>query len=61
MLGQRAGIVGRGGRDLAAARLASALGMQLLFAEHRGVVPVRKGYQSFETVLAQSDVISLHC
>jgi glycerate dehydrogenase len=35
--------------------------MQLLFAEHRGVVPVRKGYQSFETVLAQSDVISLHC
>lgn len=55
------GIVGRGGIGLATARLASALGMQLLFAEHRGVVPVRKGYQAFETVLAQSDVISLHC
>jgi glycerate dehydrogenase len=55
------GIIGRGGIGLATARLASALGMQLLFAEHRGVVPVRKGYQSFETVLAQSDVISLHC
>ncbi|KIH83253.1 D-2-hydroxyacid dehydrogenase [Pseudomonas batumici] len=55
------GIIGRGAIGLAAARLASALGMQLLYAEHRGVIPVRKGYQTFETVLAQSDVISLHC
>ncbi|MGO4311723.1 D-2-hydroxyacid dehydrogenase [Pseudomonas sp. KB_15] len=55
------GIIGRGGIGLATARLASALGMQLLFAEHRDVIPVRKGYQAFETVLAQSDVISLHC
>lgn len=55
------GIIGRGAIGLAAARLASALGMQLLYAEHRGAIPVRKGYQAFETVLAQSDVISLHC
>ncbi|WP_338524855.1 D-2-hydroxyacid dehydrogenase [Pseudomonas batumici] len=55
------GIVGRGAIGLATARLASALGMQLLYAEHRGAIPVRKGYQAFETVLAQSDVISLHC
>ncbi len=55
------GIIGRGGIGQATARLASALGMQLLYAEHRDVIPVRKGYQAFETVLAQSDVISLHC
>ncbi|NVZ71869.1 D-2-hydroxyacid dehydrogenase [Pseudomonas costantinii] len=55
------GIVGKGAIGLATARLASALGMRLLFAEHRGVTAVRQGYQAFETVLAQSDVISLHC
>ncbi|QJI36868.1 D-2-hydroxyacid dehydrogenase [Pseudomonas sp. ADAK13] len=55
------GIVGKGAIGLATARLASSLGMRLLFAEHRGVTSVRQGYQSFETVLAQSDVISLHC
>jgi len=55
------GIIGKGGIGQATARLASALGMQLLYAEHRGAIPVRKGYQAFETVLAQSDVISLHC
>ncbi|NWB96842.1 D-2-hydroxyacid dehydrogenase [Pseudomonas gingeri] len=55
------GIIGKGGIGQVTARLASALGMQLLYAEHRGVIPVRKGYQAFETVLAQSDVISLHC
>lgn len=55
------GIFGKGAIGLATARLASSLGMRLLFAEHRGVTSVRQGYQSFETVLAQSDVISLHC
>lgn len=55
------GIVGKGAIGLVTARLASALGMRLLFAEHRGVTAVRQGYQAFESVLAQSDVISLHC
>jgi glycerate dehydrogenase len=55
------GIVGKGGIGLVTARLAAALGMQLIFAEHRGATTVREGYQAFETVLAQSDVISLHC
>lgn len=55
------GIIGKGGIGLATARLASSLGMQLMFAEHRGVIPVRNGYQALETVLARSDIITLHC
>lgn len=33
----------------------------MLFAEHRNRPEIRPGYTRFETVLDQSDVISLHC
>jgi glycerate dehydrogenase len=55
------GIIGQGAIGSEVARLASALGMQVLFAEHRGRADVRDGYTRFETVIAQADVISLHC
>lgn len=55
------GIVGRGTLGTATARLAEAVGMKVLYAEHRGAASVRPGYTRFEEVLAQCDVLSLHC
>ncbi|SFO92008.1 glycerate dehydrogenase [Ectopseudomonas composti] len=55
------GIIGKGAIGQATARLAEAIGMQVLFAEHRGRVDVRPGYVAFDEVLQYSDVISLHC
>jgi glycerate dehydrogenase len=55
------GIVGRGSIGQAVGRLARAFGMRVVFAEHRGAPAVRDGYVDFESVLRQSDVLSLHC
>lgn len=55
------GIIGKGAIGTEVARLAQALGMQVIFAEHRGKTEVREGYTRFETVIAQSDVVTLHC
>jgi glycerate dehydrogenase len=35
--------------------------MRVLITEHKGAAQTRPGYSSFETVLAESDVITLHC
>lgn len=59
--GATLGIIGQGAIGSEVARLASALGMKVLFAEHRGKPEVRDGYTRFETVIAQADVITLHC
>ncbi|NWE45413.1 D-2-hydroxyacid dehydrogenase [Pseudomonas gingeri] len=55
------GVVGKGGIGSLTARIAEAVGMRVIFAEHRGASQVRQGYLPFEAVLEQSDVISLHC
>lgn len=55
------GIIGSGALGQATANLARALGMHVLLAERKGQVECRDGYTSFEQVLAQSDVLSLHC
>ena len=55
------GVVGRGSLGQAVARLAEAFGMRVLFAEHKGANAVREGYASFEQVLRDADVVSLHC
>ena len=55
------GIFGRGAIGGHVAQMAEALGMKVLFAEHRNRPEIRAGYTRFETVLDQSDVISLHC
>jgi glycerate dehydrogenase len=60
LYGSTLGIVGRGAIGKAVERIALAFGMQVLIAEHKGIVEVRSGYTAFETVLQQSDVISLH-
>jgi len=54
------GVVGHGTLGKAVAKLGEAFGMRVLIAEHKGAAQVRPGYTPFDTVLAESDVISLH-
>lgn len=55
------GVIGNGVLGQATAKLGEAFGMRVLFADHKNATTVRSGYTVFETVLAESDVISLHC
>ena len=55
------GIIGRGCIGNEVARLAQAVGMRVLFAEHQHATTIREGYTAFDEVLNQADVISLHC
>ena len=59
--GATLGIFGKGAIGNEVGRLAQSLGMRVLFGEHRGRHDIREGYVRFETLLTQSDVISLHC
>ncbi|MDW6091798.1 D-2-hydroxyacid dehydrogenase [Vibrio rhizosphaerae] len=59
--GSTLGIIGRGSLGQATAELARAVGMQVIFAEHKGAAVCREGLLPFEMVLRQADVISLHC
>ena len=59
--GATLGIFGRGAIGNEVASLAQALGMKVLFGEHRHRPELRPGYVRFETLLAQSDIITLHC
>lgn len=59
--GSTLGIVGRGCIGNEVARLAQAVGMRVLFAEHQHATTIREGYTAFDEVLKQADVISLHC
>lgn len=55
------GIIGKGAIGLAFALRAQAFGMEVVFAEHKGVTSCREGYLPFDEVLAMSDVLSIHC
>lgn len=59
--GSTLGIVGRGDIGSRVARLARALEINVLFAEHRGAQRVREGYTAFDEVLARADALTLHC
>lgn len=59
--GAKVGIFGRGSLGEGVARLASAFGAEILYAERHGAKAVRDGYTMFENVLREADVISLHC
>jgi glycerate dehydrogenase len=58
--GSTLGIVGGGVLGQAVAQLALAFGMRVLLAEHKGATSVRTGYTAFDSVLRDSDVITLH-
>lgn len=55
------GIFGNGAIGSQVGELARGLGMQVLLAEHRGRQSVRPGYTRFEAVVAQADILTLHC
>lgn len=55
------GIIGAGHIGKRVTEIARAFGMTVLWAEHQGRMPRNEDYTAFEEVLAQSDVISLHC
>ena len=58
--GQTLGIIGYGELGKAVAGMGRAFGMQVMVAERAGL-PARPGRCSFETLLAEANVISLHC
>ncbi|MFP4146636.1 MAG: D-2-hydroxyacid dehydrogenase [Halorhodospira sp.] len=59
--GKRLGIVGYGALGQCVAQLAEALGMEVWIAERPGAAKHRPGRRAFEEVLAEVDVLSLHC
>ena len=59
--GATLGILGKGCLGTEVGRLAQLLGMNVLYAEHKGAGHVREGYTAFETVLKQADIVTLHC
>lgn len=59
--GSTLGVVGSGALGQATAALAKAIGMQVIYAEHKGVHHCRNGYLPFEQVLMMADVLTLHC
>ena len=59
--GKTLGIIGYGSLGQAVAKLAQAFGMNILISERKGVSENREGRAHFEQVIAQADIISLHC
>ena len=55
------GIIGVGTIGKRVTEIARAFGMSVLWAEHQDRTPRNEDYTAFEEVLAQSDVLSLHC
>lgn len=54
------GVIGYGTLGRSAAKLAQAMGMEVLIAERRGRKP-REGRVTFQDVIRRADVLSLHC
>ncbi len=54
-------IGGRGVLGQGVEKLALAFGMHVLHAEHKNATTLRPGNTPFDQVLAEADVISLHC
>lgn len=54
------GIIGHGALGQAVAQVARGFGMKVIFAEHKGATQIRAGFEPFESVLRESDVLTLH-
>jgi glycerate dehydrogenase len=61
LAGSTLGIIGDGVLGQSVAKLGRALGMKVIFAGFKGVSGQGSLYTSFETALAESDIITLHC
>lgn len=61
LAGATLGIIGGGVLGQAVATIGQALGMRVVFSARKGVARADARYTPFEQVLAQSDVLTLHC
>lgn len=61
LAGSRLGIIGEGILGQNMAKIGRALGMDVVFAAHKGRDDMGSEFMPFEEVLASSDIISLHC
>ncbi|MBP0598008.1 D-2-hydroxyacid dehydrogenase [Herbaspirillum sp. LeCh32-8] len=61
LAGATLGVIGDGVLGQATAAMGRALGMQVLFAAHKGRSDMGPLYTAFDEVLARADIISLHC
>lgn len=59
--GSTLGVIGKGCLGTEVGRLAQALGMNVLYAEHKDAGACREGYTPFVDVLKQADIVTLHC
>ena len=59
--GSTIGIIGYGSIGMSMAQLAESVGMKVLISEHSNAKSIRRGRTAFDEVLAQSDVVTLHC
>ncbi len=59
--GRTLGIIGAGTLGKQVGTIAKAFGMKVLYAERQNTPPRNEDYTAFDDVLAQADVISLHC
>ncbi|KPJ95426.1 MAG: glycerate dehydrogenase [Gammaproteobacteria bacterium SG8_15] len=60
LAGKTLGIIGYGVLGQAVATVGEAFGMRVLIADRKGVAP-REGRVTFEQLMSESDVVSLHC
>lgn len=58
--GLNLGVIGYGVLGQSVARMAKALGMNVLVAEHKGRKP-RPDHLAFEDVVSHADILTLHC
>jgi len=59
--GATLGIIGAGSLGKRVAQIAEAFGMRTLLAARKGASDIPSGYTPFDSVLEESDVITLHC
>lgn len=61
LAGSTIGIIGEGVNGQGVATIAKAFGMQVWFAAHKGSDGLGPLYTPFDRVIAESDIITLHC
>jgi glycerate dehydrogenase len=59
--GRTLGIIGYGSLGREVEKLARAFGMRVIVSEHKQANEVRSGRVSFDQVLSESDIVTLHC
>src|SRR5690606_32172953 len=61
LAGSTLAIVGAGSLGKSVADIGKALGLKVIFSARKHQTDVPEGYVSFETMLQQADIITLHC